>query len=108
MDQSDLILDGIEREMETTETTIDTPEGPKPNMAAIALLRVKVDYAKWKVGKLNAKRFGEKLDVTGVVEHKISPLQQLRALEHKPAPRPAGHVIECETVDDEISIDDLL
>ncbi|MBC7383017.1 MAG: hypothetical protein H7296_08490 [Bacteroidia bacterium] len=49
---------------DTSRDTLKLEKGEAPNAEWISRSRLKVDARKWYLGKLNSKRFGDKVDVT--------------------------------------------
>lgn len=49
---------------ETSRDTIYTDKGEMPNSEWMARSRLRVDARKWMLGKMNPKKYGDKLDVT--------------------------------------------
>lgn len=43
-------------------------------------LRLKADNIKWKLARMNAKKYGDKIDVSGQIEHKLSLADVLKSI----------------------------
>lgn len=90
--QSELLLDEMRRIADDSadDWTEDGKGNPRVNSEAVQRSRVRIDNLKWRLAKLNRKRFGEKTEVDHNVNVTINHEQKLIAARK----RAEGHLIE--------------
>lgn len=60
----DLLEEILEIADDASNDTIQTPEGPRPNLANINRARLRIDARKWVMSKLAPKKYGDRVDLT--------------------------------------------
>ena len=60
---------------DTSNDTIQTSNGPRPNMEAVNRARLRIDTRKWIMSKLTPKKYGDRLDITSAGK-KVAPPPQ--------------------------------
>ena len=92
--QSELLLDEMRRiaDDSSDDWTEDGKGNPKVNSEAVQRSRVRIDNLKWRLGKLNRKRFGDKTEVDHNVNVTINHEQRLIQARK----RAEGHLVEVE------------
>lgn len=81
--REDLIFDEILNIADAQENDIvETPEGTVVNHNVINRNRLQVDTRKWMLGKMNPKKYGEKVDVTSGGKPVSNPIFGANPLEN--------------------------